>query len=76
MKFLIFVPLIFSNCESTGVLTEVPASIYEKPLPDLLTLSTTFYDVTSLMSQSCAIASQRRKKHKFGQVETQGLREK
>ena len=30
MKFVIFVLLILSNCESTCVLTEGPASIYDK----------------------------------------------
>ena len=30
MKFVIFVPLIFSKCESTFVLTEARASIFDR----------------------------------------------
>ena len=37
----------FSNCESTCDLTDIRASIYDrKTRPDLLTLSTTFYDLS------------------------------
>ena len=34
MKIVIFVTLIFSNCESTGVLTKGPASIYDRKTAD------------------------------------------
>ena len=67
MKFVIIVPLIFSNCEITCVLTEFPASIYD------IKTAVRPYPRHSMMSQSCAIASERREKPKFGQVGTQGL---
>ena len=52
MNFGIFVPLIFSNCESTCGLTEVLVQfMIEKPRPDLLTLATTFYDVSVLCNR-------------------------
>ena len=52
VKFVIFESLILSNCESTCDLTDGPASIYDKKkfTPDLLTLFTTFYDVSVLFN--------------------------
>ena len=54
VKFVIFGLLIFLNCENTCNLTDVSASNYDRKwTPFLLTLSTTFYDV----SVSCNLFS-------------------
>ena len=61
--------LIFSNCESTCVLTEVPASfMIEKPRLDLLTLSTTLYDLS--VARNLFLKAERRQ---FGASGTDGL---
>ena len=52
VKFMIFVPLIFSNSESRCDLTKFQLQfMIEKPLIDLLTLSMTVYDVSVLCNR-------------------------
>ena len=62
MTFVIFVPFIFSNCESKCVLTEVLLQfLIEKLWPGLLTLSKTFFDVSVLCNRFSEA-----QKNKFG----------
>ena len=47
VKFVILTTKIFRTCQSTFNLTDVPDSMYDRKTPaDLLTLSTTFYELT------------------------------
>ena len=69
VKFLKNMAHTFLICESTCDLTDVPASMYDrKPRPDLLTVSTTFYDL-SVSRNRFSKAEMRQ----FGASGTEGL---
>ena len=73
VKYVIFMALFFSECESTCYLTDITASIYDKkPGPDLLTILRSFNNLS--ISHNLFSKAEKRQFGASGSAELNGQR--